>query len=127
MISYEVVEKIMKFSRENFFFFHRVIKKPDFQPQIFRVFFGQKRLFHKNSRKIEISPSYWRDFWYVRVLIIRNTFLMIFGRNSAESSKFASTKLKKIFFQGPKMAKNRFSQKWPRSVVDAQNWSQIIF
>ena len=57
MISYEVVEKIMKFSKIKFFF-DRVIKKPDFQPQSFRVFLGQKRLFHKNSRKIEISPSY---------------------------------------------------------------------
>ena len=58
MISYEVVEKIMKFSKTKFLFFGRVIKKTDFQPQIFRVFSGQKRLFHKNSRKIEISPSY---------------------------------------------------------------------
>ena len=49
MISYEVVEKIMKFSKKKNLFFDRVIKKPDFQPQSFRVFLGQKWIFLEKS------------------------------------------------------------------------------
>ena len=56
MISYEVVEKIMKFSKIKFFF-DRVIKKPDFQPQSFRVFLGQKWIFWKNRSRGQKTPT----------------------------------------------------------------------
>ena len=59
MISYEVVEKIMKFSKINFFF-DRVIKKSDFQPQSFRVFLGQKWIFWKIALEAKKRrPNYY--------------------------------------------------------------------
>ena len=126
MISYEVVEKIMKFSKIKIFF-RSGDQKTRFSTTKFQGVFGSKTTFSQkfpeNRNFAELLTGFLICKSFNHKKHIFNDFWPKFGR----IFKIRINKIENFFFQGPKMAKNRFSQKWPRSVVDAQNWSQIIF
>ena len=126
MISYEVVEKIMKFSKIKFFF-RSGDQKTRFSTTKFQGVFGSKMDFLEKSlqrpKNADLTTTFQICQRFGHYLLIPTIIWPI----SADLSNFRINKIEKNFLGGPKIAKNRFSQKLPKSVIDAQNWSQIIF
>ena len=79
-------------------------------------------LFHIMAWQKLTGPNYWPQSYSKRVSMSINRWPMLFGRYLAGNSKFWHIYVRKKFFWGQKIQKNRFSKNRSKSHIYVKIW-----